>query len=328
MITRQLNIPEESRTQHPLRTMPSGDFVRSDRRWTPSEWFAGLILALIVIPGISGCMTTNKKTTYSAERPSRESVRTEHFVIKSDVELKSDDPMIRELEMLQQQIRSELNLPVQRDPVVLYLFSDEMNYRYYMQSTWNGLPPRRAYFVGTSHELAVYSFRSPKMQEDLRHEFTHGVLHSCLNNVPLWLDEGLAEYFEVSSDGPGRPHLEHLRELESAAEDGWSPNLFRLEVVNDFRKMTQRDYAESWAWVHFMLQSDPDAKNVLLQYIADLEKSTTPRRLLPSLEKAVPQFYLAARNHIQQLQAEASVTSAASGPLSTGAAGTPPRQKL
>ena len=32
---------------------------------------------------------------------------------------------------------------------------------------------------------------------DLRHETTHAVLHGLLPMVPLWLDEGLAEYFEA-----------------------------------------------------------------------------------------------------------------------------------
>lgn len=259
-----------------------------------------MVLAILLL-GSTGCMMA-QKTTFSADRPSRQTVKTQHFVIKTDVDLKADDPIVLELEKLEQQIKTTLSLPEQRDPVVVYLFSDEITYRYYMQTTWTSLPPRRAYFVGTPRELAIYSFRSPRMQEDLRHEFTHGILHACLRNVPLWLDEGLAEYFEVSGETPGAPHNDHLMELAAAAEDGWGPNLFRLEVINDFRKLTQRDYAEAWSWVHFMLHTDETSRQALLKYIADLETTTTPGRLQPSLEKSTPQYYAAVRNHVQQLQ--------------------------
>ena len=38
-----------------------------------------------------------------------------------------------------------------------------------------------AYFVGTSRELAVYSFLSLQVQEDLRHEFTSRLWISTKN---------------------------------------------------------------------------------------------------------------------------------------------------
>lgn len=248
-----------------------------------------------------GCQSA-PKATFSSDKPSQHAVRRDHFVIHSDVRLETDDSVIRELEDLQQQITSTLQLPPQRDPVVVYLFSDEVTYRFYMQTTWSNLPPRRAYFVGTPRELAVYSFRSPQLQEDLRHEFTHGVLHACLKEVPLWLDEGLAEYFEVRGSSPGGASQQHLRELRTSAEGEWRPNLFQLEMIHDFRDLTPRGYAESWAWIHFLLHHDPTTRLILLDYLTELQTATTPRRLLPTLEKKVPTYYAAVRNHVRQLQ--------------------------
>jgi hypothetical protein len=299
---------QQSANCHAPRQIPRHAFVRS------CLCAAASMLLMLQY----GCAVSQKKT-FSADRPSRQSVKTEHFVIKTDIDLNSDDPLVEELESLQARIKTELKLPPQRDPVVVYLFSDEITYRYYMQTTWNNLPPRRAYFVGTSRELAVYSFRSPRIQEDLRHEFTHGILHACLNNVPLWLDEGLAEYFEVGGKTSGAPHREHVLELLAAREEGWNPNLFRLEVINDFRKLTQRDYAESWAWVHFMLHSEPEARQVLEEYIAGLTSTSTPRTLRPSLEKVFPQYYSQFVSHTEQLQAQVAIAAARS---------LPPDQKL
>lgn len=198
---------------------------------------------------------------------------------------------MRELEELRTDIAQTLKLPEQRDPVAVYLFADENAYRRYMHATWPNLPPRRAYFVGTSRELAVYSYQSPRVEEDLRHEFTHGLLHASLNSVPLWLDEGFAEYFEVRGSQTGQPHKQHLNHLQDARSAGWNPSLYQLEQLSDFMKMTQRDYAEAWGWVHFMLQEDGPARQALIDYVAELETKSVPSQLMPRLEKALPSYY-------------------------------------
>ena len=258
-------------------------------------------VVLVMVLLLSGCHSA-PKTTYSTELPSQHSVNSKHFVIHSNVKLNSDNVLVQELEELRERVFTTLKLPEQRDPVNVYLFSDEASYRYYMNTTWQNLPPRRAYFVGTPRELAVYSFLGSKVQEDLRHEFTHGLLHASLKSVPLWLDEGLAEYFEVDPGVPGIVHAEHVREWETAKAENWSPNLFRLEMLTDFRDMTQRDYAESWGWVHYMLQTSDDSAKVLLQYLASLESSKTPPKLLASLEAAMPTYFNDVQAHVVLMQ--------------------------
>lgn len=235
------------------------------------------------------------------ERPVRHSTQGQGFVIQSNFSIGDNSPLVRELNALKAEVTRTLQLPKQRDSVVLYLFSDEESYRRYMHTTWPNLPPRRAYFVGTSRELAVYSFQSPNVQEDLRHEFTHGLLHATLSSVPLWLDEGLAEYFEVRGPETGAPHQTHLKQLQNARAEGWNPSLYQLEQLHDFQKMTQRDYAESWGWVHYMLQSDDNGRQALLNYIADLQSKTIPAPFMPQLEKASPGYYNGMISHVSSM---------------------------
>lgn len=263
--------------------------------------FSRILFSILIILGTAGCQST-PKTTFSTERPSLHSVATKNFVIQSDVRLDPGNTLVRELESLRDQVYDTLRLPEQRDPINVYLFSDEASYRFYMHSTWQDLPPRRAYFVGTSRELAVYSFLSPQVLQDLRHEFTHGLLHASLQTVPLWLDEGLAEYFEIHAETPGAAHAEHLQELNAAVSENWGPNLYRLEMISDFRDLTQRDYAECWAWVHFLLNGPGDGSRVLLKYIESLRDTRTPGRLLPSVESAVPSYYGDLQAHLRRLQ--------------------------
>jgi hypothetical protein len=173
-----------------------------------------------------------------------------------------------------------------------------------MQATYPGLPSRRAYFVGTADELAVYTFWGDRIQEDLRHEFTHGLLHAVLEDVPLWLDEGLAEYFEVIGSEPGEINLDYARRLTTAIGNGWRPNMQRLEKLEQVSQMQRVDYQEAWAWVHFMLHGSPEAKTTLLSYLDDLKTTSTPGSLSGRLNADVPEIdvrmlsYLASLNSL------------------------------
>lgn len=275
-------------------------------------FMTSMLLVMIGTVGfvVPGCQTT-PKTTFSSDKPSRHSITSKHFVIQSDVRIEPDDAIVKTLENLHTQLVSTLKLPEQRDPVTVYLFSDEASYRYYMHATWRDLPPRRAYFVGSTRELAVYSFRSPQVMQDLRHEFAHGILHATLQTVPLWLDEGLAEYFEVNPETPGLANPEHLAELNRARQERWNPNLVRLEMLTDFRDLTQQDYAESWAWVHFLLNGPEERKDVLLKYLETLRKTKTPPALRNTLETSVPSYVADLQTHLEQLYA----SYATAGPL-------------
>ena len=156
-------------------------------------------------------------------------------------------------------------------PIHIYLFADKAKYYDFLSLRFPGFPQRRAIFVETEIELAIYAYWGEHVAEDLRHEVTHGYLHATLPRLPLWLDEGLAEYFEVGGnhDGLNAVHLGYLN-----AQKSFHPNLQRLEQLTSGADMTQQDYAESWAWVHFLLESDVDKTPLLADYLADLQQGT------------------------------------------------------
>ena len=230
--------------------------------------FPLLLAAAAVAAG--GCAGPNLKTAGLAPltgppRPGAHSVRVENLVVKSDAELTADDPLVADLARLRSDVTAALELPPATRDVTVYLFPDEPAYRTYLDYMHPGLPPRRAYFVGTGSALHVYTFLGDRTAEDLRHETVHGVLHACLPGVPLWLDEGLAEYFETPR--PGDANADYPETLARAAADGWRPDLARLEALEDFAALSRRDYAESWAWVHLLMTGD---RTVLLDHLAGL----------------------------------------------------------
>lgn len=195
--------------------------------------------------------------------------------------------LLQDLDQLREEILSMLSLPEQKQPVVVYLFADEQRYSQYIRTRYPMLPPRRAYFVGSVNELAVYTYWGDRIQEDLRHEFTHGVLHATLKDVPLWLDEGLAEYFEVTTQ-PSGMNREYAMNLAAEISSGWTPNLDRLEGLESVDQMRKSDYQESWAWVHFMLNHNDDTRMVLTNYLHELRATSQPGLLSTRLRTAVP----------------------------------------
>ena len=86
-------------------------------------------------------------------------------------------------------------------------------------------------------------------------------------NLDLWIDEGLAEYFEVNPDANG-VNSAHVRLLSELRQRGnWQPSLKRLESITDPTQLTQADYAEAWLWVHFLM-STPIGNEVLTSGLA------------------------------------------------------------
>jgi hypothetical protein len=108
-------------------------------------------------------------------------------------------------------------------------------------------------------------------------------LHCVLKDVPLWLDEGLAEYFELppGTDGVNPQHLELIR------KGPFSPDLARLEQMHQVAQMSPAEYREAWAWVHLMLRGPAGGKSALLAYLQQLRVTPSPGALQPRLAAAI-----------------------------------------
>lgn len=240
---------------------------------------------LVAVCLLSGCLFSGKKET-AQNLPSQHLVRSDQLLVYSDFRISPDHELISDLKNLRHQVYETLDLPIQRRPVTVYLFDNERAYRDYLSRIYPSLPPRRAYFFKTSQELAVFTYWGEKIQEDLRHEYTHGLLHASLKTVPLWLDEGLAEYFEVIAPRPGELNGNYVGELTERIGNGWRPAIERLEGIEEFSTLQRLDYQESWAWVHFMLHHTPETRQALLSYLQDLRVQSEPYPLSKRLKAA------------------------------------------
>jgi hypothetical protein len=219
----------------------------------------------IILLFLAGCRGMPQR----APLPEGHELRVGQLVFYSDFELPPDHRLVRELVEERDIICGTLGLPSTSEPIEVYLFRDADCYREYLLRNFPSVPSRRAFFLETDTRLAVYAHWSDRVAEDLRHEVAHGYLHAVMPGLPLWVDEGLAEYFEVPRglNGLNQPHVDLLADL--AEHNGWKPNLRRLESLTDAAQLQQRDYAESWSWVYFMLHSPPERRQILTDYLAN-----------------------------------------------------------
>ncbi len=267
------------------------------RRWSSVVAVAclGLVvgcphLKSVVIPGSGD--KADKAAKESVARPSKDSFRLSQYVISSDLEMKRDAPLFKELSALRDQVYRELRLAGADTLVHVYLFGDKERYDRYIRAKYPDLPERRAFFVAQPHavgggeDLMVFTFWSDRVRQDLRHELTHALLHSVLKDVPLWLDEGLAEYFELPPAWNGLNQA-HVRKLLQR-DDGFRPSLAQLEQLSQVKQMDPVKYREAWAWVYLMLQETPESKNVLLAYLQQLRTNGNPGLLQPRLAAVLP----------------------------------------
>jgi len=252
------------------------------------------LAALLILLQVSlnvGCQIGRRPKV--AGLPANYAVKADQLLMLSDFKLPKTHPLITDLKVLRKQVFETLDLPYEETTVTVYLFEDEDTYKKYLQAKHPNLPHRRAYFLQHGEELAVYTYWGKRVQEDLRHEYTHGLLHSTLREVPLWLDEGLAEYFEVSGNVPGSLHPQYAPKLHKLITENWQPNLKRLEGITQFEEFSRADYRESWGWIHHLLHHSPETRQVLIGYLHDLQKRETVEpvaKLSQRLEQQTPAY--------------------------------------
>ena len=141
------------------------------------------------------------------------------LVIHSDFPLPAGVMLLDELTAQRRELGRRLGLPAAGETVQIYLFDGAERFREFIRARHPDFPDRRAFFVDSDRESAVYAQWGDRMVVDLRHELTHAYLHSVVPSVPLWLDEGLAKYFELPSGRHGL-NRQYVRQIAAAMQRG------------------------------------------------------------------------------------------------------------
>ncbi|MFM7844723.1 MAG: hypothetical protein ACKPEY_10900 [Planctomycetota bacterium] len=230
------------------------------------------------------------------------------LVCHADFSLDLETEALEAVGELPAALQRQLRLPGEHDDIHVFLFARQKTYQQYLQAYFPRLPQRPAHYVRERGPGMILAVRGPQLATDLRHEFTHALLNDGHSSLPLWLDEGLAEYFELPADdralknpyfGPCRQAAQRGRRL---------PTLEELEAWQEPRQLQGDDYRHAWSWVHFLLHGPPAAQAELIRYLhacrrrpAAVAIAAAPPSWAPELRTRWPDLDHEFRRHWQRM---------------------------
>ncbi|MFK7734833.1 MAG: hypothetical protein AB8B50_02325 [Pirellulaceae bacterium] len=229
------------------------------------------------------------------------------FRVHSDFEFAERSALAGELKSIDHEVRGLLALGESKARVHIVLFRSNAEYRRYMRAYFPQLPERRAMFLQDRGPGMLFTHWHPDVVTDLRHEMTHALLNQNGQALPLWLDEGIAEYFEVpkAERFGGNPYALSIRETLKAGDVQSMQDLSGRTQVREF---ADRDYRDSWAWVHFALHRNESTRRVLQECL--VSQTSTPGnsatlRFERALRKIFPNLEREFARHFQSLELQA-----------------------
>lgn len=166
-------------------------------------------------------------------------------------------------------------------PVTVFLFKSERSYRPYRDVVpWGGESMVGHFFTtGASAYILLEAYPSRGGPEVVYHEYTHFFFQNNFQNLPLWLSEGLAEYYstaeitkkEVRVGHPLGDHVSWLRRHSFLPLD----RLFAIDHdAPEYNESTRAGvfYAQSWLIVHYLVgrarEEGPEKFNDFLNRLA------------------------------------------------------------
>jgi hypothetical protein len=211
---------------------------------------------------------------------------TGNFRCHADFSLAEYVGLLDELGELQTDLATELEIELPRAEIHLFLFERRATYSAYLQQYFPKVPARKALYIKGRGPGMVFAFRSDELEMDVRHEGTHALLHTALTRLPLWLDEGFAEYYEVPA-GERVSKNPYLTAVKWNLRLGHVPDLATLERLKDLNEMGRNEYRDAWAWVHYLLHGGAEPRDALRGYLRQLAATEDPGELSAHLRRWV-----------------------------------------
>ena len=172
------------------------------------------------------------------------------------------------------ELQATFGLEQPRLNIQVILFRSPQSYRAYLTSSVPDAAKRRAIFYQNRNVFQIYAYRHAELVTDLRHEYTHAFLHQSLPFVPLWIDEGIAEFME---ERPAvRAGSSRVSGMRWRCRTGRQPDLRSLEKLPSASSMSSSDYRDSWAWVHYLVNESPETLQVFKRYLQAISAGEAP----------------------------------------------------
>jgi Flp pilus assembly protein TadD len=215
-------------------------------------------------------------------------VRSAHFVVSTNAGEKDGRRLAGQFEQIRTLFHSAFgNLRVDPAQSILILAAkNENTMKMLLPEDWEvkgHVHPAGLYQQGEDKHYVILQLDSAGANpfHALYHEYTHALLHLNFTGLPLWLDEGLAEFYGNSQLGEKESRIGTIDEthLYILGQNKLLPieTLLNVEQGSPHYNEANRAsvfYAESWALVHYLM-TDPEAqkRQLLKNFLAAWDKS-------------------------------------------------------
>jgi tetratricopeptide (TPR) repeat protein len=215
--------------------------------------------------------------------------RSPNFIVVSNAGEKQARKTAIRFEQIRAVFRRELELASKHESPVITILAvkDEDSMKTLLPEYWvkGHAHPAGMFLDNMNQYFAVIQLDAPGLDpyHTIYHEYFHSLTAPYYPNLPVWVSEGLAEFYGNtligdSEVGMGRPDPELIAELR---QGGLMPldALFKVDhnspYYNEQNKISAF-YAESWALTHYLMVGDKSVHRKTLQaYVNAMTKGAT-----------------------------------------------------
>jgi tetratricopeptide (TPR) repeat protein len=227
---------------------------------------ARLARFLIILPVV---LLPASRAFAQVKTPKWTEVRSPHFTVLTDGGERQARRLAEQFEAIRSVFEQTLRLRVESGkPFAVMAFRDEKSMRAAMPEYWEK--------KGLAHPAGglqsggdkIYAFIRLDAGDEstyriVNHEYTHMVLRLSFRSLPLWVSEGLAEFYGNSTIGErevglGRPNAYGLEILRGGRQIPLA-ELFRVSYDSPYYRDADKApmfYSESWALTHYLMLTE------------------------------------------------------------------------
>lgn len=229
-----------------------------------------------------------------SDLPQLRLIKSRHYEIHTDLQPEFADDLARRMDAIFEEYGKRLNdfqPPAPAPALAVYLFSKHDDYTRLTHTEHSGgifiaNGPRGSFLAGHLEDEGRDGLRRI-LQHEGCHQFTYSAIGS---NIPVWLNEGIAELFEDAiwtGDGfrLGEVAPRRVRQLQAD---------IRARTLVDFKSFVRMSheqwnqdvttkpdaaatyYTQAWAMAQFLSEARPDYRQRLMQFLKDLRTGNDP----------------------------------------------------
>jgi tetratricopeptide (TPR) repeat protein len=267
-------------------------------RRRPKALLSAVLLA--AVPGVLGGAASLQARDLPRDKDRWLEVKTANFRLWSDAGERRTRAVGAELEQLRSGMAHLVpGLTVLSPcPTYVYVFKDRFAFSPYLfHFQGKRVENLAGYILGEPWGIYMAIDGDPRTDalHSVRHEYVHNLLHNNYARLPLWLDEGLAEFYgsfhmvdgEARVGDPVVEHIEWLRQNQIIP----LRQLFAIDHHSkDYHEGIRQGvfYAESWALTHYLLLGNPARRPQLSQMFKLIQAGATQQE---SFERAFGNGY-------------------------------------